>query len=119
MQPLKLPCGLQHVSLGTHETEEDAARAYDLELVKLPGDGRPLNFPQETGGVPTDPAEGSAEAAVLPEEGLPEAGLEAGPEAEADANDPMQQVGLTLPMLLDSQDIGPWRGRKEYKAKAV
>ena len=48
---------MQHVSLGTHETEEDAARAYDLELAKLPGDARPLNFPQEHGRAPAEAAE--------------------------------------------------------------
>ena len=47
----------QHVSLGTHETEEDAARAYDSQLAKLPGDARPLNFPKEHGRAPGEAAE--------------------------------------------------------------
>ena len=55
---------MQHVSLGTHETEEEAARAYDLELAKLPGDSRPLNFPQEHVRAPAEPAEAAGAAAA-------------------------------------------------------
>ena len=46
---------VQHISLGTHETEAGAARAYDAELAKLPGDTRPLNFPGELERAPGPP----------------------------------------------------------------
>ena len=36
---------MQHVNLGTHKSEEEAARAYDAALSQLQGDSRPLNFP--------------------------------------------------------------------------